>query len=206
MKIVFFGTPDFAKDFLVALHADEEIFVSAVVAQPDKPVGRKQILSAPPTKVFAEENNIPILQPEKLKDLNLIDQLSKLDADVFVIVAYGKIIPQKILDLPKLGNINVHPSKLPKYRGPSPLQATIASGDKETAISVMMIDDKMDHGPLLCQQPITVNDDDDSESLRARVAELGAPLLVETLKKFVAGEINPEEQNHDEATFCKLLT
>ncbi|PIZ53891.1 methionyl-tRNA formyltransferase, partial [Candidatus Uhrbacteria bacterium CG_4_10_14_0_2_um_filter_41_7] len=166
MNIVFFGTPDFARDFLKELYEDQDINICAVVAQSDKPVGRKQILTPPATKVFALQNNIPVLQPEKLKDQAVLEELKKFNADIFVIVAYGKIIPQNILDIPKLGNINVHPSKLPKYRGPSPLQAVIEAGDSETAISVMLIDDKMDHGPLLAQQTLKLDAQETPETLR----------------------------------------
>lgn len=205
MNIVFFGTPDFARDFLEALHQDEQINICAVVAQPDKPVGRKQLLTPPATKVFAEENNIPVLQPEKLKDPVVLEELEKFNADVFVIVAYGKIIPQNILDIPKLGNVNVHPSKLPKYRGPSPLQAVIEAGDKETAISIMLIDDKMDHGPLLAQKTLLLDEQETPETLRTKVVKIGAPLLVSTLKDFIAGKIIAQDQDHEKATFCKLL-
>jgi len=206
MNIVFFGTPDFAAEFLSALYADGQISVVAVVAQPDKPVGRKQVLTPPPTKTLAVLHTIPVFQPASLKDETFADQLRALKPDVCVIVAYGKIIPQTILDIPVHGNINVHPSKLPMYRGPSPLQAAIAAGDMETAVSIMLIDDKMDHGPILAQETIQMTPTETPETLREKVVGVGAPLLVETVKQFVAGKVTPTPQNHENATFCKLLT
>ncbi len=205
MNIVFFGTPDFSKKFLESLHADEDIFVSAVVTQPDKPVGRKKILTPSPVKVFAEDKSISVFEPEKLRNPEFINHIQDLKPDLFIIVAYGKIIPQKLLDIPKYGNINVHPSLLPKYRGPSPVQAAIAAGDKETGVSIMLIDEKMDHGPILMQKTIEISDQDDTMSILNSSAEIGAPMLVESMKRFVAGDLIPKEQNHDEATFCKLI-
>jgi len=222
IKTVFFGTPGFAKEFLAAMHADEDFSVEAVVCQPDKPVGRKKVLTAPETKVFVQEletsattpnpsfekegDRIKVYQPENLRTSNLGEDLKKLDADIFVVIAYGKIIPQNILDIPKLGTINVHPSLLPKYRGPSPIQSVILNQESETAITIMLIDDKMDHGPILTQTSIELDPGETSISLRSKVTELGAPLLIETIKKYVADKIKPQEQNHDKATFCKMLT
>ena len=206
IKTVFFGTPEFAKKFLVELHADEDFSVQGVVCQPDKPVGRKKILTAPETKVFALDNSIKVYQPDNLRTSDLSEDLKKLDADLFVIIAYGKIIPQEILDIPKLGTINVHPSLLPKYRGPSPIQSTILNQEPQTAVTIMLVDDKMDHGPMISQSSITLDVDETSISLRNKVTEVGAPLLIKTIKKYADGEMEPREQNHDEATFCKMLT
>lgn len=206
MNIVFFGTPEFAKEFLASLHEDEDILVSAVVCQPDKPVGRKKVVTSPATKDYALENGIPVLQPESLKkDPEIVAQLTQLQPDAFIIVAYGKILPESILNIPRLGNINVHPSLLPTYRGPSPIQAAIAAQDNETGVSIMLIDAEMDHGPILAQETIRLSDDETPETLREKVVELGAPLLVETLKGYAAGNIQPQEQDHDAATFCSLL-
>lgn len=205
MKIIFFGTPEFACEFLAELYADEDISVLGVVTQPDKPVGRNKVLTAPPVKNFAVDNGLPVFQPEKLKDQNFLSKIKGLDADAFVIVAYGKIVPDAILEIPKLGNINVHPSKLPKYRGPSPMQAAIGAGDNETAVSIMLIDDKMDHGPILAQETIKIEKSETPESLQKKVVRVGAPLLIDSIKKFSAGKIKPREQVDDKATFCKLL-
>jgi methionyl-tRNA formyltransferase len=206
MKIVFFGTPDFANEFLKALHADEDIFVSAVVCQPDKPVGRKKELTAPATKLFAQEQEIPVIQPEKKKDI--LPELKKVldgDIDAFVIVAYGKIIPQSVLDIPKKGSVNVHPSLLPKYRGPSPLQAAIKNQDAETGISIMLIDEEMDHGPILRQLTFQLKGSETFKSLSEEVAKLGGPLLVKTLKSYVAGDIEPTAQDDNKASYCKMI-
>ncbi|MEK9156877.1 MAG: methionyl-tRNA formyltransferase, partial [Patescibacteria group bacterium] len=153
MRIIYFGTPAFSASFLQALLADSFFDVTALVCQPDEPVGRKKILTAPATKVLFQKTHPdrPVFQPVKLKDPAFIESLRALSADACVIVAYGRIIPQMVLDLPKFGNVNVHPSLLPLWRGPSPMQAAIAHGDAETGVTIMLIDAEMDHGPLLTQ-------------------------------------------------------
>ncbi|PIX62092.1 methionyl-tRNA formyltransferase [Candidatus Uhrbacteria bacterium CG_4_9_14_0_2_um_filter_41_50] len=201
IKIAFFGTPEFAKNFLARLYADAQISVCAVVCQPDKPVGRKQELEAPATKIFALENKIPVFQPANLKS-----DIKMPAVDLFVVVAYGKIIPQSILDIPKHGTINVHPSLLPKYRGPSPIQSAIANQDLETGVSIMLLDKEMDHGPILKQITITIDDNETPETLRAKIVDVGAPLLISSIKSFLAGDLKPTEQDHSKATICKLLT
>jgi len=201
MKLVFFGTPEFSVPFLKALDEDEDLIVSAVICQPDKPVGRKKILTAPPTKQYALHHGIPVLQPASLKK-DPID----LEVDLFIVVAYGKIIPQTILDIPKHGTINVHPSLLPKYRGPSPMQAAIANQDSQTGVSIMLLDAEMDHGPILAQELITLNGTETYPDLQATVHAVGCPLLVQTVKSYVAGNLQPKEQSHEDATFCKLLS
>ncbi|MCH8049628.1 methionyl-tRNA formyltransferase [Patescibacteria group bacterium] len=207
MKIIFFGTPEFAKKFLASLHEDEDIFVSAVVCQPDKPVGRRQVLTSSPTKAYALEHDIPILQPETIKNnQELQDRLRSFDVEAFVVVAYGRIIPKSILDIPKIGSLNVHPSLLPKYRGPSPIQSAIASDDRETGITIMLLDDEMDHGPILAQEKIEIDGQATAATLREKVNEIGAPLLIKTLKDYAAGKIELKEQDHDKATYCKILT
>lgn len=206
MKIVFFGTPDFSAKFLSALIADQDFSVVAVVCQPDAPVGRKKIITAPETKTLALKNSIPVLQPDKLKNSEIVEQLSTLEADLFVVVAYGRIIPENILKLAKLGTINVHPSLLPKYRGPSPIQSAIVNGETETGISIMLLDALMDHGPILAQAKIKLSTDETPESLRIKAVEIGAPLLVDSLKKFSQGQIVPTPQDDNQATICKLLT
>lgn len=205
MKIAFFGTPEFSVPFLQALDDDEELLVSAVICQPDKPVGRKKILTTPPTKQYALEHGIDVFQPASLKTVKAHDYTALQDTDIFVVVAYGKIIPQNILDIPKRGTINVHPSLLPKYRGPSPMQAAIANQDKQTGVSIMLLDDQMDHGPILAQKTIKLRASETYTDLQATVHAIAPSLLVETIKRYAAEEIKPQEQNHDAATFCKLL-
>lgn len=208
MRIIYFGTPAFSALFLQALLADSFFDVAALVCQPDEPVGRKKILTAPATKTLFQNTHPdrPVFQPTKLKDPAFAESLKALDADAFVIVAYGRIIPQTVLDLPKLGNVNVHPSLLPLWRGPSPMQAAIAHGDAETGITIMLIDAEMDHGPLLAQTRFALAERETLPSLTERVITMGAPLLVSELKKLAAGTTAPQEQNHAHATFCKLLT
>jgi len=197
MKAVYFGTPDFAVPFLHALHEDPEIKLAAVVTQPDKPVGRKQILTPSSVKSYALKQSIPIIHN--------LHEVEALTADVFVVVAFGKILKQAVLDVPRLGTVNVHPSILPKFRGPSPLQSTIAAQEEKTGISIMLIDEKMDHGPILAQETLKIDERETSESLRKKITDLGPALLINTLKNYAAGKIEPKKQDHDAATYCKLL-
>jgi len=206
MKIAFFGTPAFAAEFLKGLIADSTFEVVAVVTQPDEPMGRKKILTAPHVKLVAIEHGIPVFQPTKLKDETFQKNLKDTGAELGVVVAYGRILPEAVLSVFAHGCVNVHPSLLPKYRGPSPIIAAIASGDIETAVTVMKLVQEMDAGPILAQAGLLVAADETTESLTKKVVDIGVPLLVETLKGFVAGKIVPTEQDHSQATFCKLLT
>lgn len=201
MKIVFFGTPDLAVPFLEALISEANFEVVAVVTQPDRPVGRKHDLIAPPVKQLALQKGIQILQPETLKE-----KREQPDADMFVVVAYGLLIPQRILDRPRLGCINVHPSLLPKYRGPSPIQSAIANGDAETGISIMLLDKGMDTGPILTQKKIVLDAEETQMTLAEKIKQAGPKFLVETIKKFTTGEIKPMAQDDTKATVTKLLT
>lgn len=206
MRIVFFGTPHFSADVLKALVDEADLDVVAVVTQPDEPVGRKRLLTPPPVKVLAESHNIPVWQPTRVKEnLALFETLRAYNADVFVVIAYGRILPQTLLDIPKHGVVNLHPSLLPKYRGPSPMQAAIAAGDKETGISIMLLDAQMDHGPLLAVEKLTIEAQETTESLTRKVVDAGAPLLIRALKYWVDGNITPLEQDHTAATFCSIL-
>lgn len=205
INVVFFGTPDFSKKFLEALYADEDIFVSAVVAQPDMPVGRKKVLTSPPTKLLALEHQTPVFQPTKLRDPEFKKKLADLKPDLFVIVAYGRIIPIDVLEIPLQGAINVHPSLLPNYRGPSPIQAAIANQETETGVTIMLIDEQMDHGALLMQQKMKIDASDDAVTMLDKAAKIGAPMLIDSIKKYHAGKLEPIEQNHDKATYCRLI-
>lgn len=208
MRIVYFGTPAFSASFLQALFNDSFFDVVGLVCQPDEPVGRKKILTAPPTKELFQKSrpHAPIFQPTALRSPEFAEALKKLNADAFVIVAYGRIIPQHILDLPQRGNVNVHPSLLPLWRGPSPMQAAIAAGDVSTGITIMLLDAEMDHGPILAQTAFPLAKEETLSSLTHQVTTLGAPLLIKELKKLAAGTATPMEQNHAQATFCKLLS
>ncbi|MBI2552621.1 methionyl-tRNA formyltransferase [Candidatus Uhrbacteria bacterium] len=203
-RLVFFGTPEFAVPTLTALD-DAGFEIAAVVTQPDKPVGRGLRVETPPVKVKAEELGLTVLQPLSLG--NAATSLSdELRADFGVVVAYGKIIPKDVLNVFPRGILNVHPSRLPKYRGPSPIQAAILNGDRETGVTIMLLDEGMDHGAILAQAKIAITPKATGNSLNETLAQTGAKLLVETLPKYLAGEIKPQEQDHAQATYTKILT
>ncbi len=206
MRVVFFGTPQFSADFLKALIDETSIDVVGVVCQPDEPVGRKKIITAPATKIVAEEHRIPVFQPTKLKDESFITAIVSLHADVAVIVAYGRILPKILLDLIPNGFINVHPSLLPKYRGPSPMQAAIANMDSITGVTIMKINEGMDTGPILAQVPIELAVTETTESLTQKVVSIGAPLLIEAIKGYMNGSITPIAQSIENISICRLLT
>ncbi|MCK4386569.1 MAG: methionyl-tRNA formyltransferase [Candidatus Pacebacteria bacterium] len=217
INIVFFGTPEFAADVLEELKKGG-ILPDLVVTAPDKPAGRKLKLTPPPVKIWADENNINTLQPQKL-DGDFLNQLKKLpsnfcedfsDWDLFLIAAYGKIIPQTVLNLPKYGTLNVHPSLLPKFRGACPIHSAILAGEKETGVSIMLLDDEMDHGPILAQKKLTLWENSISElptasELEKQLAILGGKMLADTIPKRVTGKIKAREQNHRQATYCEKL-
>ena len=202
---VFFGTPQFAVTILEKLIASPFI-PSLVVTAPDKPVGRKQKLTPPPVKILAEKHGIPVVQPEKL-DEEFIRTLQLITYNLFIVAAYGKIIPKSVLEIPEHGSINVHPSLLPKLRGASPIQGAILGGLTETGVTIMLMDEKMDHGPILAniKHDIT-NPKITAEKLAKELADTGAELLIETLPRYLVGEVTPEEQNHTQATYTKLIT
>jgi methionyl-tRNA formyltransferase len=206
MKYIFWGSPEFAAIILEKL-IGAEFIPEAVACNPDRPFGRKKIITPPPTKIFVAGKktlSIPVLQPEKL-DKNFISQVSKFNPGIFIVAAYSKIIPQEILDIPKFGTIGVHPSLLPKYRGASPIQSAVLNGEKETGTTLYLMDAKMDNGPILAQKKLENGNLDkiNYEDLEKGLAELSADLLIETLPKFIKGEINPLPQNQAEATFTK---
>jgi methionyl-tRNA formyltransferase len=180
--------------------------VRLVVTQPDRPKGRGMGLAFSPVKEAALELNLPITQPEKIKtNDDFHNQLAQIAPDAIIVVGYGRIIPQWMIDLPPLGNINVHASLLPKYRGAAPIQWAIAMGDKTTGVTTMKIDAGLDTGDMLLQAEIPIEPNDTSETLAPRLAELGAELLVETLARLEAGVIAPVPQNHAEHTLAPIL-
>ncbi len=208
-RILFFGTSDFAVPSLNALSKDGRFEIVGVVTQPDRPVGRHAILTPPAIKMAAQKLGIKeIHQPEKLKDEAFQSWIKEVgpSCDAFVVVSYGKILPQWLLDLPKQGIINVHGSLLPRWRGPSPIQAAIAAGDTVSGVTIMKIDAEMDHGPLLATKETPIHPDDTGGSLHDRLADLGAEILPETLTGYLDGSIAPKEQDHSLATPCKILT
>lgn len=203
IKIIFLGTPHFAIPALRAL-TQEYFSVVAVVTKPDEPAGREQILTPPPVKEAAIEYNIPVFQPNTLSYDYWIANLPQ--ADCFVVAAYGKLIPKTIIALPRFGTLNVHPSLLPRLRGPSPIQYAILQGEKETGISIMLIDELMDHGPILAQKNISLKDKKMGyKELHDILAEEGAKLLMVSLPEWLAGIKKPIPQDDNHATYSKIL-
>ena len=201
-KIIFFGTPEFAIPSLQKL-IETGFSVEAVVTTPDEPTGRKGAPTLPPVKVFAQEKGLKVLQPLTLKDDSFFEEFTKINPDICIVVAYGKIIHQRYLDIPKYGFVNIHPSLLPRYRGPSPIQSAILNGDSETGVTLMRIDQEMDHGPLLKQIEYQISKEKKYEEIEKELAEIGAQILVDALPDYLNGKIIPQEQDHNQATFCK---
>lgn len=205
LNIAFFGTPDRAVFVLDELKASG-IVPKLIITQPDRPQGRKLVMTPPPAKVWAEKEGIKVLQPENLKDEAFIKTLRDGNFDVFVVVAYGKILAQNVLDIPKHGSINLHASLLPLLRGSCPIETAILQDMKDTGVSIIKMDDKMDHGPIIAEKKITPSTwplpvDDLAKLL---VTE-GGKLLAEILPKWVAGEIKATEQDHSKATVTKKI-
>lgn len=206
MRLVFCGTPQFAVPTLEAVIAAGHQ-VALVLTQPDRPVGRDQHLQAPPVKQAALAHRIPVLQPEKIKNNEeLRAKLEAIAPDTILVVAYGRIIPQWMLDLPRHGNINLHGSLLPKYRGAAPIQWAVASGEVITGVTTMRLDAGLDTGPMLLAQVVPIGEEETAVDVYECLAEAGAPLMVETLRRLEAGEIFPEPQDHALATHAPILT
>ena len=202
MRVIFMGTPEFAVPTLKLLNETAEVL--CVVTQPDKPKGRGHKLQPPPVKIFAEQNNIPVLQPTKLKSPEIIKQLADFQADFIVVVAYGKILPQSILDLPKVACVNVHASLLPKYRGAAPIEWSIINGEKFTGITTMKMDAGLDTGDMLLTTKIEIGDEMSLPELKDILSVEGAKLLQETLKNF--NDITPIKQDNSASTYAPMLT
>jgi len=209
LNIVFFGTPDFVLPILDTL--SQHYRIVAVVTAPDTVQGRKKILTPTPVKQFALKENIPVLQPKKLtkEDWELEIRNLKLEIptpDLFVVAAYGKIIPKAILDIPKCGALNIHPSLLPKYRGPSPIQSALLNGDKTTGVTIIKMDEKMDHGPILMQVSIKISPTHTFENLHKMMFQKAADSIIVASEWYVQGKITPREQQHWKATYCHIVT
>ena len=200
MNFVFFGSPRFAEIVLRKM-VEGGCVPDLVICNPDRPAGRKKIITPPLTKVLAKEYKIKTWQPEKLVYDEFEAQVDGID--FAVVAAYAKIIPQNIVDFPKLGTIGVHPSLLPKYRGASPIQTVILNGEKETGVSLYLMDEKLDHGPILAQRKTIICEHEDYFQLEKRLAELSGALLAETLPDFYSGKIKPMVQDEDRATSTK---
>lgn len=202
-NFIFLGTPDVASQTLDILKSNGYL-PSLIITSPDKPQGRKMILTPPPVKIWAEENNIPYLQPEKI-DSSLIDKLSTLNLEIAIVVAYGKILPEEFIYLPKLGTINIHYSLLPKYRGASPVEAALLNGDTETGISIQQMEFKLDSGPILAEEKIEIGIDDTKETLRGKLIKIGGDLLCKILPDILSSKIEGKIQDESKATFCKKI-
>ncbi len=202
-KIIFFGTPQYAVPALEKL-IESGIPVISVVTRADKPTGRKKTLTPPPVKDIAKRHGIRVLQPEKITD-EFINKIRQENPDLFVVVAYGKILPKKLIDIPKHGSINIHPSLLPLYRGPSPLQYQILDGLTKSGVSIMLMDEKMDHGPIIANFESDILESDNCETLGKKLFQIGADNLPETICKYIAGDIVPKQQDHDKATYCEII-
>jgi methionyl-tRNA formyltransferase len=205
LRIIFMGTAELSCASLGKIFQDGHFSVVAVVTQPDKPKGRELKLTPSPVKMLAAKLMLPILQPLKARDDKFIPELRELKPDLIVVVAYGQILPQAILDLPPQGCLNVHTSLLPKYRGAAPIQWAIANGEPETGVTIMKMDAGLDTGPVLSMRHTPILPADDSKILHDRLAQLGAELLVETIPDFVAGKIIPQPQPAEGSTYAAKI-
>ncbi len=206
MTWAFFGTDEFSMAVLDTLK-EQGLLPSLVVTVPDRPKGRKLIMTPPLTKIWAQENRIDFIQPTSLKNLSESEnqKITSQAFDFFLVASYGKIIPQAILDLPTHGTLNIHPSLLPLYRGSTPIESTILNGDSKTGITVMLVDAEMDHGPILAQEEINLSGEETAPTLANDLAQKGALLLAKILPTWLEEKAIPIEQNHRLATFTKKI-
>ena len=201
LNIIFMGTPDFAKESLEAIY-NEGHNIIAVITNPDRPKGRGMKMIASPVKEFCIQKSIPVLQPEKIKDIK--DTLIQLNPDLFCVVAYGKILPKDILEIPKLGSVNVHASLLPKYRGAAPIQWAVLNGEKITGVTTMFMDEGMDTGDIILKQEVEIGENETTGELWERLSKIGGRLLIETVDKIEKG-IAPREKQGNDFTLAPML-
>ncbi len=205
-NIAFFGNSKFSV-FCLEEMKNQGLTPAVVITTPDKPTGRKMLLTKSETKVWAENNNVPFIEQDKLKDETFLEKLKQYD--LFLVASYGKIVPKVILDMPKYGVLNIHPSLLPKYRGPSPLQEQILNDEKNVGVTVMLMDEQVDHGPIIAQEklpaPSLLKGPANLIELKEITAKTGVKLLVENLDAWINKKIEAEEQDHDQATFTKKV-
>ena len=202
-SIVIWGTPYLSVAISESLLNWTDI--KAIITTPDTLQGRKKILTASPLKVFAQDHNIPVFNPDKLNTPETIKLLQGLRADIWLVIAYGKIIPQQILDIMPNKVLNIHPSILPQYRGPSPIQASLKNGDAKTAVSLMQLDHLMDHGPIIAQQEIDISSTDTYIELEQKIIQASSKVLLEYLPKFLVGKITPQPQNDSQASTVSMV-
>lgn len=203
-KIIFFGSPDFAAVVLDSLIKNQFNIVS-VFTQPDKKIGREQKTAFSSVKNLAIRNKIRVSQPESLKDNGAAGEIKKINPDLIVVAAYGKILPKKILEIPRFGSVNVHASLLPKYRGASPVQSAILADEKETGITLMLMNEKMDEGDILAQEKIEIGENDTAENLLEKLGKSGAEMIVKFIPEWTSKKINPRPQDGKEATYCGMI-
>lgn len=203
-SLVFMGTPDFAVPPLVALH-QKGFHIPLVITQPDRPQGRGQKMVETPVKKMAQELGLPILQPLKINETDVVSQITALNPDFFVVVAFGQFLSKTLLAIPTRGSINIHASLLPSYRGASPIHRAIINGEKQTGVTTMMMDQGMDSGDTLLTVKTDILDTDTAESLHDRLSSMGADLITETLDGILSDRIVPQSQNHSLATFAPML-
>ena len=205
MNIVFMGTPDFAVPALEKLLA-EGYSVKLVVTQPDKPQGRKKILTPTPVKEAALKHGIPVFQPRRLRDEESVAELAKWEPDLIVTAAFGQILPKAVLDMPKYGCVNVHGSLLPKYRGGAPIQRSIINGEKVTGVTLMYMAEGLDTGDMISKVEVPITDEDTSGTMFAKLSEAGSDLLIREMPNLISGKVTAIPQDDEEATYAKNLT
>ncbi|MEK7629456.1 MAG: methionyl-tRNA formyltransferase [Patescibacteria group bacterium] len=203
MKIIFAGTSEFAVPILKAITSQTDWDISLVISEPAKPAGRKNQLIDSPVSKLAKELNLNLTTPISIEDIS--SEIKNINPDVMIVISYGQLLPLEVLEIPKFKTINIHPSLLPRLRGPSPIQNALAQGLTETGVSLMVIDEKMDHGPVISQEVFLIDQSENYLTLEFQLAQIGASMLIRDLPKYVSGEIKPQEQNHTEATFTKLI-
>jgi methionyl-tRNA formyltransferase len=205
MRTVFMGSPDFALPALQSLMSNQ-YDISAVYTQPDKKTGRGQQLMPCPVKQFAVAQGLRVIQPETFKNPEEVSVLAGLQPDIIIVAAYGQILPDSVLSIPKYKCVNIHPSLLPKYRGPSPLSAAILNGDAVTGVTIMLVEKRVDAGPILAQKEIPVPENSTTESLSGMLAKEGAELLTETIPLWTSGKIQPRQQDEVQASYTRMET
>lgn len=203
IRLVFMGSPDFAIPTLRALASRYNL--SGVVTQPDRPAGRGRTLTSPPVKTLAAELGLPVIQPRRLKDPEVMEQLRLWEPDLIVVAAFGQILRHDVLEMPRFGCVNVHASLLPRWRGAAPIHAAILSGDEQSGVTIMKMDSGIDTGPILSQAAVAIHPQDNAETLGVRLANLGAELLLQTLPQYIDGRIQPVAQDEALATYAPML-
>jgi methionyl-tRNA formyltransferase len=211
-KIIFLGTPNFAIPFLKSLINESSFDIASVITEPNRRSGRGKQLKESQVAQYVNKlnssqirSNKKILLFKPIKTYDIKSKILNLKPDIAVVVAYGQIIPDEILDIPRYGSINIHPSDLPKYRGPSPIQSALLNGDKNTKVTIMKMDAKMDHGSILDKLNIDIDENDDYSTLEKKILTQSPKFLIKTLKKYISNKIKPKKQDHKMATFCKLI-